>query len=199
MLPDFKKAKDRANRLLIRWVRQEVPEVEPLLQGISTFVQHEGQAGTIVRQDASEDSFEFCSILTEFVQIRDEMKHFDPQALRKRILRVAEDLAQAQTRQMLRVAQEAAESVGSIVDIRGELTPDKFLEMLRRVEIDFDPKTLRPAAGTGLVMHPDTAAAVVPRMKQWEKNPSYTAEKEQIFAKKREDWRDREANRKLVD
>jgi len=49
------------------------------------------------------------------------------------------------------------------------------------------------------VMHPDMAASVVPKVKEWERDPVFSAEYERIMAVKREEWRDREANRKLVD
>ena len=71
--------------------------------------------------------------------------------------------------------------------------------MFRKVEMDFDPQTLQPKPGFVFVMHPDTAASMVPKVKEWEKDPTIKAEYERIIAVKREEWRDREANRKLVD
>ncbi len=49
MLPDLTKIKSRANRDLLRWVRQQVPAVTPLIQGVATFRQHEGKVGKIIR------------------------------------------------------------------------------------------------------------------------------------------------------
>lgn len=100
---------------------------------------------------------------------------------------------------MLEVAREAADSVGNAVHTGGELTPDKFLEVFRRIEMDFDPETLEPAPGFVWVMHPETAATVVPKIKEWEKDPEFNAQYSAIINTKREEWRDREASRKLVD
>ena len=36
MLPDFTRAKSRANRDLLRWVRKQIPAVTPLIQGMAT-------------------------------------------------------------------------------------------------------------------------------------------------------------------
>ena len=199
MLPDFTRAKDRANRDLLRWVGQQIPAVAPLLRGVSTVRQHEGKVGRIVRQDESEASIDFCSISSEFVQNREDMKHSDLKAIQEKLLKVAKDFGQDQTRRMLTAAGEAAESVGNVVDAGGELTPDKFLDLFRKVQMDFDPQTLQPKPGFTFVMHPDTAASVVPKVKEWEKDPRCKAEYERILAEKREEWRDREANRKLVD
>ena len=199
MLPDFTRAKDRANRDLLRWVGQQIPAVAPLLRRVSTVRQHEGKVGRIVRQDESEASIDFCSISSEFVQNREDMKHSDLKAIQEKLLKVAKDFGQDQTRRMLTAAGEAAESVGNVVDAGGELTPDKFLDLFRKVQMDFDPQTLQPKPGFTFVMHPDTAASVVPKVKEWEKDPRLKAEYERILAEKREEWRDREANRKLVD
>ena len=199
MLPDFKRVKDRANRDLLRWVRQQVPAVAPLMQGVSTVSQHEGKVGMIVRRDQSEASIEFCPVSGEFVLTREDMKNSDLKAIREKLLEVARQIGQDQTRQMLKMAGEAAESVGNVVDAGGELTPDKFLDVFRKVQMDFDPQTLQPGPDFMFVMHPDLAASVVPKVKEWEKDPSFKAEHERIIAVKREEWRDREANRKLVD
>ena len=199
MLPDFTRVKTRANRDLLRWAHQQVPAVAPLLQGVATVRQHEGRVGRIVRQDESEASIDYCSVSCEFVLKREEMKHFDLKTIQQKLIEAANQIGQAQTRQMIVVAGEAAESVGNVVDAGGELTPDTFLELFRRVEMDFDPRTLKPRPGSTLIMHPEVAALVESKVKEWEKDPMLKAEYERIIAMKREEWRDREANRKLVD
>ena len=169
------------------------------MQGVTTFHQHEGNLGKIVRTDGSEGTIDFKSVSCESVLKREEMKRFDIEALLQKLTAFAKQIGQAQTQQMLALAGEAAESVGNVVRTGGELTPDKFLEVFRRVEMDFDPQTLRPKPGHVIAMHPDVAASVIQKVKEWEKDPKYKEEYERIIAVKREEWRDREANRKLVD
>ncbi len=199
MLPDFIKAKSRANRDLLRWVRRQIPAVTPLIQGVATFHQHEGKIGRMVHPDESEDTIDYQPESFEFVLNRDEMKHFDLQAIQRKLTGLAEQIGQAQTKRMLHVVGKAADSVGNVIHAGGDLTQDKFLEVFRRVQMDFDPETLQPKPGFVWVLHPDLAASVVPKVKEWEKDPAFNAEYERIMAVKREEWRDREANRKLVD
>ena len=199
MLPDFTKVKTRANRDLLRWVRKQIPAVTPLLQGVGTFQQHEGKIGKIVHADESEDSIDYQPASSEFVLNREEMKRFDLKALQQKLTEVANQIGRAQTQKMLEAVGEAAGSVGNVGNAGGELTSDKFLEVLRRVEMDFDPQTLQPKPGWVWVMHPDMAASVVPKVNEWEKDPVFNAKRERIMVVKREEWRDREANRKLVD
>jgi hypothetical protein len=153
----------------------------------------------MVRSDESQDTIDYRLESFEFVLNRDEMKRFDLPGLQQKLTELATRIGQSQTKRMLEVAGEAADSVGNVVHAGGDLTPDKFLEVFRRVQMDFDPQTLQPKPGFVWAMHPDTAASVVPKVKEWEKDPAFNAEYERIMAVKREEWRDREANRKLVD
>ena len=197
MLPDFKRAKACANRRLLQWAHRQVPAAAPLLQGVAVFRQHEGKVISVVRQDRSEASTSYRSIQVELPMSREEMKNCDLSTIQQKLVEAANQIGRAQTQHMLEVAGEAADSVGNVVHADGELTPDKFLEAFRKVEMDFDPQTLK--SKTIIVMHPKTAALVVPKVKEWEKDPKIKAEHERIMAVKREEWRDREANRKLVD
>ena len=199
MLPDFTRVKTRINQDLGRWVRQQIPIVAPLLKGVATFQQHEGKTSTIVREDGSEDPTDYQAVSGESVMNRDEMKQFDLDAIHQKLRELAIQIGEAQTQGLLKAAGKAADSVGNVIRAGGELTPDKFLEVYRTVEMDFDPQTLKPTPGHVWVMHPDVAASVVPKVKEWEKNPAFKAKYEQIMVAKREEWRDREANRKLVD
>ena len=138
MLPDFTKAKALAEGRLLRWVEQQIPAAAPLLKGVSTWVQHEGKVCRIVREDGSEAPIEFYSVESELVQNREEMKHSDLESIKEMLTSVANQIGEAQTKHMLVVAEKAAESVGNVVDAGGELTADKFLDLFRKVEIDFD-------------------------------------------------------------
>jgi hypothetical protein len=96
------------------------------------------------------------------------------------------------------MATEAANSSGNVVSIGSEFTPDSLLEVISRVPEDFDPRTLERKEGPVFVLHPDTASKVLPQAKQWEQDPEFKAKLDAIIERKREEWRDREANRKLV-
>lgn len=198
MLPDFGRVKKRANRDLSRWVRQQVPAVTPLVRGVATLNQHEGRVSVMTRLDASESTIDYQKLEVSFELTRAEMRQSDIGVLRRKLADVAVRIGEAQTKRMLEIASEAAASVGNVVHAGGELTPEMLLEVLRRVQMDFDERTLQPQPGFSWVMHPDTAAKVLPKAKEWEKDPKFRAEYERIIAKKREEWRDREADRKLV-
>ncbi len=198
MLPDFPKAKGRLNRDLLRWVREQVPAITPLLQGVPTFRQHEGRSGSIVRQDQSEAGIEYHQSSFEFETHRDEMRTLDLNALKQKLMNLAKQVGAAQEKDFLQFASKTAESTGNVVKSEGDFTPEKLLELISRLPEDFDPETLQPEPGAVFVLHPETAAKILPQAKQWEQDPEFKAKLENITNRKREEWRDREANRKLV-
>ena len=200
MLPDFPKAKARANRDLLRWVQRQVPAVTPIIRGVSTFRQHEGRIGKVVRVDKTEGDIEYEGQGFEFSMNREDMRQFDLAQIQKKLTELASQIGQAQSKKLLEMAGKAADSVGNVVNAEGKpLTPEKFLEIFKKVQMDFDPKTLKEKPGFMFVMHPDVAAKVVPKVKEWEKDPKFNAEYERIMDENREAWRAREANRKLVE
>lgn len=199
MLPDFKGVKARIERDLCRWTMQQIPAGSPLLQKVPTFHQHEGKTVRIIREDGAEAPAGHYSVSSEIVQSRDDMKHSDLKSIREKLTNIAKQFGEAQTEQLLVAAGEAAEAVDNVVDAAGQLTSDKFLDVFRKVEMDFDSYTLQPKSGPFFAMHPQTAASVVTKLKEWERDPDFKAKCEKVIAVKREEWRDREANRRLVD
>jgi hypothetical protein len=198
VLPDFAEAKARAQRDLIRAVEQQVPIVAPLLKGVARFRQHEGGGTHLTRADNSESTIKYQRSEFSFTLSREEFKRFDLSVILQKLVALARQMGEDQTKRMLEVVKEAADEVGNVVHADGELTQEKFLEVFRRVEMDFDPKTLKLLPGFSFVMHPDMAAKVLPKVQEWEKDSEFNAKYERIMATKREDWRDREARRKLV-
>jgi hypothetical protein len=199
MLPEFPELKRKLNRLLARMLREQLPLVAPLLEDISTFTQHEGKRGELTRADSSTDStdFEIARIGVEIS--KDDMRVFSPEKIRRRIRDFAEQLAEHQSRLMLTRVGEAAAAVGNSVDAKGELKPEHLLDAMRSIHVDFDPETLKPKPGLKFVLHPDTAAKLMPKVKEWEQDPAIIAELQKIEDHQREEWRAREARRTLVD
>jgi hypothetical protein len=101
---------------------------------------------------------------------------------------------------LLRKHSEATELVGNQIDAGGQpFSAELYLKMLETVQINFDSQGRPDISSTHLVMQPDQAAQVEPLLAQWEVDESFQRRYREIMLKKREEWRDRESNRKLVD
>lgn len=199
MLPDFPKVKRRTGREFFRQVEARIPALTPLLQGVAKFRQHEGRTGRIVRTDNSEGELNYPITEVAMQVDRESMRRFDPAAMSEKVAHLAKEFGAQQSRKMLETVSEAATQAGNVVSAGGQpVTQDMFLELFRRVEMDFDPVTLAPKPGFAFVMHPDMAESFLPKAKEWERDPVYNAKYERIMDQKRDEWRDREADRKLV-
>ena len=199
MFPDFAKAKARAERDLVRAIVRQVPIVAPLLKGVASVRQHEGRESHLTRADNSKSTTKPRHAQFPLTFSREELKRPDLSIVRQKLVDLAQQMGEHQTKRMLEVVKEAADEVGNVVHTNGELTQDKFLDVFRAVEMEFDPMTMKLLPGFQFVMHPDLAARVVPKVQEWERDPEFNAKYERIMATKREEWRDREASRKLVD
>jgi hypothetical protein len=199
MLPDFPSVKAHVESTLLRWCLAQIPQLAPLLGQIKSSHQHEGKRWHLSRSDKSTEETGFEMTHFEFVLTRDEMRRTDLPSLLEKLKDMAEQMAEAQETMLFSRVSAAAEAIGNTVDAGGDIKPEHLLEMLEKIQMDFDPATGEPAKGQVFVMHPDTAAKVVPKVKAWENDPAFRAEHDRIIARKREEWRAREDRRKLVD
>lgn len=198
MLPDFPSVKAHLGVALIRWTQEQVPQIAPLLGQIGSFHQHEGKRGHLSRADKSSDEMKYEPHRFEFVLTREEMRKTDLPGLFEKLRKLAEQIADAQSTLMYTRISEAVEPIGNTVDAGGDFQPKHFFEMLSKIQMEFDPATGKPT-GHVFSMHPDTAAKVIPKLQAWEQDPAFKEEYERILETKREEWRDREDRRKLVD
>lgn len=198
MIPDFPHLKRRVNTRLLRFVRQQMPIVAPLLRDVLSYTQHEGRRGELTRADTSSDTTQLEAAQFRFELPKDEMRTLDFGSLKRRLTELAEQIAAHRSQLMLTRVGEAAAAVGNEVDAGGELKPEHLLEVMRKVHVDFDPVTNKPKPGFAWVMHPETATKVIAKAQEWEKDPTFIAELNRVEDQQREEWRAREARRKLA-
>ena len=198
MLPDYPRIKQKADALLRQYVKDQIPEVAPLLKGIGRTVQHEGDEGTYEDVDGREGQIEYESIAAGLEITRDEMRHASFSVVIAKCKEMAESLAEDLSKMMFATASEAAESVGNVVDAKGKPIRESLLEMHRKVQLDFNPRTGEPAYPT-LVVHPETLEKIKDDLKSLEGDPEFQAELSKIRQKQWMDWCDRESRRCLVD
>lgn len=199
MLPDYPDLKAKAGARLMQFVRSQVPRIAPFLREVTSYAQHEGKRGHLTRADQSTDTIHFPGTQISVEMSRDDMRSLDAAGLRRHLLSLAEQAAEHQAKLLLTRVGEAAASVGNEIDAGGELKPEHLLEMLRKVQTDFDPVTGHRKPGQMWVMHPDMAKKVLPKVQEWEKDPDIITELVRIEDEQREQWRAREARRILAD
>jgi hypothetical protein len=198
MLPDFPEVKSFARRTFIRAIRQCIPQHEPLLAGIRHSQVHEGSSARLTRLDESTDQIEFQAAHANLEITRDQMRRITVDQLLEHVSHLAEQFAEQQARLMFTRISEAAEQVGNAVSAAELGMKEAFLEIQRRLEVDFYPDTLEPKNQV-LVMHPDQVEKFMAETDKWEKDTEFVAEMGRIRQQQIEAWRARENRRKLVD
>ena len=198
MLPDFPNIKRKVEILLVRHLREETFRRSPILRKISRAVQHEGCGGTYGEVDGKENPIKYKKIVADFSMTRDEMRNGSFQTIVSKFDKMAETFAEAQSKILFATVSEAAESVGNVVDARGKLTKEAFLELVGRVQWSFDPQTGEARRPT-MVIHPETLEKIKDDVETWGQDPDFLAAMSEIEHQQRLDGRDRESRRRLAD
>ncbi len=199
MLPDFPRLKKRLLRLAWFEHRGRI-QADDLLGKIRAVPYHEGRGFTTGDVDGYVEHTEPEVMAFPYQIERNAIVERGLDAFRESLAEATALQIQAMHEMLLRKASEATERVGNKVDAGGQpFSAELYFQMLETVQIDFDELGRPDISGTRMVMHPDQAERVRALMEQWEKDESFQKRYRDIMLKKREEWRDRESNRKLVD
>jgi hypothetical protein len=198
MLPDFPKAKNFIHARLLRELRAQLPLHEPLLRGMTRSVVHEGRTTRLTRSDESTSQVNFVKTSLQIDVSREEMKGSTLEGVANHISRMSGQLAESQVKAMLETVSNAAHEVGNAVSSHEIGEKEAFLEMERRLQVDFDPETKQPL-NRAIVMGPAQFERLKELSKEWEKDPIFVEELKRIRHHQFEAWLDRENRRKLAD
>ncbi len=199
MFPDFPEAKKKVERQLLAMVQKLIPQIVPLLGQVKRFKQHEGKAWKLLDENQSVGTSGGYQEISVEVQLkREDQRRFDPEKLLGVIVDIARGLADEQSSLMFKRIKEVVDNEGGSIDVGGDLKPEHLFEAMRKKDMEFDPRTGEPI-GEAIIMHPETLKKIGPKLKKWEADPQIKKELDRITEKKREEWREREARRKLVD
>jgi hypothetical protein len=193
VLPDFPQLKTEIGKRAQQAIEQRVREKAPIMAEIPRHAQYEGTIHTYDRIEADpvSEGFEVIGIPVT-VDIA-EVPELSGALFGAKIDAIAEQMAQKQMDLFYRKHSQAAAEVGNAFDAGGApLTPDLFFKMLENVHMEFGP-------GGELIGQFVTSEPIAKIMNEWQKDPAFLARYEELLNRKRDDWRNRESNRKLVD
>jgi hypothetical protein len=199
MLPDFPRIKERLLRLVFM-ERQERIRADELVGAIRRVPYFEGQMfasgdvdGHVEHTESEVNAFPYeidrAAIIERGVD-----------AMRESLAKATAVEIQAMRQMLLRKVSESVQRVGNDISAEGRpFSADLYFKMLDTVQIDFDELERPDISGTRIVVHPDQAERVEKLMEEWQRDESFQQRYQEVMLKKRDEWRDRESNRKLVD
>ena len=195
MLPDFPETKRLFTRFFRTYMRQKMRQTSPY-GAVQTRYFHEGRAMHIMRSDQSESKSDMQLLSTE-IQIKfDEMQDLTFTKVLQKHDAMLFDLVSKQTNLMReRMSDEIPAS--QTVDAKGKkLSANLVLEILDKMHIEFYPDgTPNQIYVDGSQFTSETMAAID---EEFEESAELQQKYNDLIERKREEWRAREADRKLV-
>lgn len=198
MLPDFPQLKEKLSLLLRERLRQSFARQAPVISDIRKFRSHEGDTFTIHRLDGSLTTSAYQLTEAEFSIDRGELPTLTPHQLVSKLDEAAAKMAEQASKRFFEELSEAVTRIGNVVNAQGQpISPELVFEVLEKIELDFDEHG-KPH-GLTMVVGTKVAEALRTLIPKWEADTDLNKRYQVLMKKKREEWRDRESRRKLVD
>jgi hypothetical protein len=195
MLPDFPETKRLFSRFFQTYMRRKMREISPFGM-VQVRHYHEGRAMKVVRDDRSESGSDMQQLSAQLEIKLDEIEDLTlDKAIQKYDVMIF-DMVSKQARFIReRMSSEIPESQS--INAKGrKLNAELILEMKDKMQVAFNPDwTPQEIFFDGHLFTPDAIAAVE---QEFQNSPGLQKRHEDLMAKKREEWRAREADRKLV-
>ena len=191
MLPDFLKTKEKLKKMLNSEMKKaQLAHLGPLAAS-PVLRMFEGNKSIIVHEDSSTSEMNPRKMVVELEIELEEIEEMNHAVVLNKINAMTKEMAEKQEKLSYEVIGKAAKKVGNVTtSSRGTLSIDSLLEALEKIHIDFDEKG--QPSGLMLVSNPETP--IDKAVFQAADDPRYQA----LMERKREEWRVRENNRKLV-
>lgn len=197
MLPDYLRVKKRLHELYMeRWYRMAASD--GVLGGLpEPQTLHEGDRHHLVREDGSEQDVEMKQGSASMSFHFDELDSATTEEIVRKWDAAARDMHGQMTKHLIEVVDQGCEEVGNVFDAKGRPFAEVFLEMMEKMDMSFEPDGTR-SPGQSVLLHPSTFERIRPELEAMEADPDIQRRVREIENRKREEWRAREADRKLV-
>jgi hypothetical protein len=197
MFPDFLKTKENLQKMLDQEMKKaRLLHMGPLANVPESMI-FEGDKTVVVREDGSIDEENLESTTVKLEVKFEEVEKMNHEMVLDKINRAAEEMASKMAKLFYERLTESAEEVGNVVSAGGEpFSIDLFFEMLEKIHVDFDEE------GNPIQLmcpvNPKLLPSIAETISQAKADPANDRRFEAIIERKREEWRVRESNRKLV-
>jgi hypothetical protein len=193
VLPDFPSTKREIGARILAAIEHSARRKAPVLAEIKTRLQHEGKVHSYDRIGAAPKTEGFEEVKIPVTVQISEVPDLVGKHMEAKIEAIAEERARLSMDMSHRRFKEVADEVGNAVHAQGApLTEDLIFRMLERPDMEFGPDN-QPL---GIFY---TTPELGKALEILQRNPSFGARYQELLQRKRDGWRDRESNRKLVD
>lgn len=162
----------------------------------------EGNECVIIRDDGNEDHLAFVETKSEIkfdsVQVEGPKLYEYYKFLLKKLNEMALELAIQESKLFFEIIDKQAAEVGNVIDAKNLTFADMILKMMQKREMDFDEN--RNPILPSFILNPITAEKmkIEEQLAELKNNHEFMQKYNDILTTKLEEWRDREASRRLV-
>jgi hypothetical protein len=194
MLPDFPETKKLFNRFFRTYMRRKMREISPY-GAVQTRHYHEGRGMKVTRADQTESTSSMERLSVVFEIKHDEIENLTLQKAIAKYGAMIEEMVRKQTN-FIREQMSSEIPESQTLSMKGrKFDAQAVLDVLAKMQIEFYPDGTPHEIFLDPPPPPETMAAVD---KEFESNPELKTKFDKMMEKKKEEWRAREADRKLV-
>lgn len=199
MLPDFVELKKRRMRWLEALIKGESDSRASIAGQLPSSRQHEGESTRIQQLGGGSDVVEYNDPLEGNLRFRfDELPDLDANALARKARELGIELGSQMEQRLFRKIDEMVEDTPRSISAGNHpFSQAILLRALSAIDFDFDESgyPIIPP----LITSPTCADEYRRKTQEWFGDPDFRKRFSEVIEKERIAWRDREADRKLVD
>ncbi|MEW6095401.1 MAG: hypothetical protein AB1567_02585 [bacterium] len=196
MLPDFPNLKRKLQKLLIYRMKRIHSASMPSFYAVPKRV-FEGNRLIVVWEDGSSEELKIKEDKAKIDLNLQEVETITPDIILDKIDAAAKEIAMQQSKRFFEQIDKAVNKVGNVIDVKGRsLCIDDYFQLLEKIWIDFDENG-EPILPTS-VPNEKTLKSISKVLSQLKTDPECKKRYAEIIERKKEEWRVRESNRKLV-
>ncbi len=197
MLPDFLKTKEKIQKMLDYTYRQAISGHLGPIAGVPKSILFEGNKSIVNHEDGSVSETKPEEISIKLQINLAEVETMNHEKVLEKIDQFASIMAEKHAKLFYAKVDETVEEAGNVVSADGKpFSMDLFFEVLEKIPRDFDeegnPSELM------CPVNPKLFPSVAKVIEQAKTDPEMDKRINDIMERKREEWRVRESNRKLV-
>ena len=196
MLPDYPKLKSQLKQRLDEWLASRVRLHSGPIADIRETRIFEGRSTAMIQAGKNERQRPFRRGEAGFEVNPQEVPELTLDKVLAQLDRVARELANQKMDFFFSTLSEAANSVGNVVQATEGLTPDALFDLFEKIQLEFDEDG--QISGLRAVLGPKQFEQMEQTKRQIENDPELKDRFDELLARKRADWRVREASRNLV-
>lgn len=197
VLPDLPSLKQDIQRLIDRYLHSQVHARLGVFDQSPKHIVHEGNRMRVIRADGSIDETDPQQASSEMLLKMDEVPSMSVQQRVKKLDEMAEDMARQMSEHLYGALSAGLNKAGQVVNRNGvPFDIEVLFEVLEKIQLEFDESGKHNQIS--VVIPPALASRVKEVFEQITSDPQLKVRHEEIILKKKLEWRDREAARKLV-